>query len=119
MKEFDLNAALEGQPVITRDGRKVTELHHFKSYDGDYPVYAVINNAVLSYTKEGKYNKSCGHPLDLCMAPKVIEKWMNIYEEEGILWMSVGHDSEAEAKAKIICGISAKYIKTIKVTNEK
>lgn len=73
MEKFNLERALAGDPVVTRDGRKVTEVYQFKSYEGDYPVYAVINNAITSHTKSGEYNEKDGHPLDLFMAPKVIE----------------------------------------------
>lgn len=33
MKPFDLEAALRGEPLITRDGRKVLEFHYFKEMD--------------------------------------------------------------------------------------
>lgn len=117
MKEFDLNAALEGQPVITRDGRKVTEIHCFKSYDTDYPVHAIINNKVYSYTKEGEYRKNDEHYLDLFMAPKIIEKWVNVYQSGNEIWLNrTYHNSEESAKD---VGCSTRYyLKTIKITNE-
>jgi hypothetical protein len=33
MKPFNLEAALRGEPLITRDGRKVLEIHFFKETD--------------------------------------------------------------------------------------
>ena len=118
MKEFDLNAALEGQPVITRDGRKVTEVNYFKSYVGPYPVHALINNDFCTYTKEGKYQNNDDHRLDLFMAPKVIEKWVNVHQYGDQIWAgSTVYNSEKDAKDA--GSDDCIYLKTIKITNEK
>lgn len=58
---FDLDRALAGAPVRTRDGRKVDELHLFRTLASShcmyaaYCVYAVVDRMVLSYTQDGRY----------------------------------------------------------------
>ena len=46
MKPFDLEKALNGAPVITRDGREVTQLHLFDVAEKDFPLYGVIHDKV-------------------------------------------------------------------------
>lgn len=55
MKDFDLKLALEGEPVITRDGREVKDLHLFSSVQTHYPVVGIIEGRIFSFSKEGKY----------------------------------------------------------------
>ena len=52
MKPFDLEAALAGAPVITRDGRPVTQLHKF---DATTPLclVGVVGGEVYSWCLEG------------------------------------------------------------------
>ena len=54
MKPFNLEAALRGEKVITRDGREVTQLKLFEC-DSDYPLAGVVigSNCVRVWTKEG------------------------------------------------------------------
>lgn len=80
MKPFDLEKALAGEPVITRDGKKATEVVFLKTADDLYVVIAVVDGKVLSYTKDGKYwaSKSADQN-DLFMAPKKVKGWMNVY----------------------------------------
>ena len=54
MKPFNLEAALRGEKVVTRDGREVTQLKLFEC-DSDYPLAGVVigSNCVRVWTKEG------------------------------------------------------------------
>lgn len=54
MKPFNLEAALRGEKVVTRDGREVTQLVKF---DGEYdhPLAAMVEGSIESYTLGGKY----------------------------------------------------------------
>jgi hypothetical protein len=86
MKPFNLEKALAGDPVITRDGRKVTDIHYFKAKDLDTPVIAEIDNTNLKfYTNDGKYyhkfyyQNNDSH-YDLFMAPVIKTYWVNIYK---------------------------------------
>ena len=54
-RDFDLEKALAGEPVVTRDGREVKDLHLFTSVQTYYPVVGIIEGRILSFSKEGKY----------------------------------------------------------------
>lgn len=117
MEPFDLERALAGEPVVTRDGREVTEIHFFKTDQGDYPLIAVIDENQEAFTKDGFFASSREEcESDLFMKPKVVEGWINVYQEGDSIWTSFAHESEERAKQTI--GKFATYIKTIKITNE-
>lgn len=124
MEKFNLERALAGEPIVTRDGREVTEIHFIKTDEGDYPLIAVIDASKETYTKDGFFaSRREESELDLFMKPKVIECWFNVYEIDGELYVGGKNqrywESESEAKEQIHCVSNAKYIKTIKITNEK
>ena len=59
MKPFDLEKALKGAPVVTRDGREATQLFLFAVGDDKYPVYGVIHDKrsgdyISYFTTQGK-----------------------------------------------------------------
>jgi hypothetical protein len=54
MKTFDLAAALEGNKVITRDGRGVTQLVLFDAKLELWPVGGVLDNLVHLFSVNGK-----------------------------------------------------------------
>ena len=77
LKPFDLQAALAGKPVVTRDGIKVKEIHQFKTVDGNRNIVAIVNGGMLSYEQNGKYPFNSSN--DLLMAPVMVKKWVNLY----------------------------------------
>lgn len=80
MKPFDLTRALAGDPVITRDGRQVTELHHFKTAKNqNNGVFAIIDGEAFTFDYNGKYLAISSHIMDLFMAPKKRTIWVNVY----------------------------------------
>lgn len=80
MKPFDLEKALAGAPVVTRNGRPVQEIYHLTTCDGRYPVIGVIDGAVWTFTKEGVHSVFTGsNALDLFMATTKREGWVNVY----------------------------------------
>jgi len=54
-KPFDIDAALAGEPVFTRSGDPVTEIHLFDCVC-DFPLFGVLNGTVCSFTKDGKFS---------------------------------------------------------------
>lgn len=71
---FNLEKALAGEPVVTRDGREVSHVMVIKAawVSRKYPVAAVIvDGKVYSYTEQGRYHTD-GKPsrFDLFMKPK-------------------------------------------------
>lgn len=75
MKKFNLEEALAGKPVITRDGKEATQLVLFKTV-GVYPLLCVADEELLSYTKEGNHVMSgTESSYDLFMKPTKKSGW--------------------------------------------
>jgi len=83
MKPFNLEAALRGEKVVTRDGREVTQLTHFKVL-GKYPLYAVIenDNFLVTSTISGQWSHGSReeNPNDLFMATKMKKVECRLYK---------------------------------------
>lgn len=75
MKTFNLEKALAGEKVITRDNREVDQLVSFDVQGSDFTVYAVLDDGVDSWTKSGGFcsNGSDTHPNDLFMAVELVD----------------------------------------------
>jgi hypothetical protein len=78
MKPFNLEQALKGKPVVTRDGRKVTEIK-MNEIHKDYPVSAFIAQrdgkpcAWWAFSKDGMFNANrVETEVDLFMADRQI-----------------------------------------------
>lgn len=80
MKPFNLKAALAGKPVVTRDGRAVTQLHLFEHIRSDYPVRAVVEERIECYTDTGYSCTGDVFASDLLMSVERKSGWVNIYE---------------------------------------
>ena len=80
MKPFNLQEALAGKPVVTRDGRKVTQLHLFEC-DAKFVLYGVIEGIVnaTGFRKDGGWSVSEPTKLDLFMASVEKTVWVNLY----------------------------------------
>lgn len=82
-KPFDLQAALEGKPVVTSSGRKITEIHHLKTAHKNMECIVAVTEdgyVKLSYI-DGKYDCSNDSiPGNLFMAEE--EKEMCFYCDE-------------------------------------
>jgi len=113
MKPFNLEKALAGEPVVTRDGRKINDLHFFHTLTRDCKLYGVINNSINAWTHEGKWlSTGVEQPEDLFMAEP--EKWINVYysEEREQAWCGGVYEYEKEAKEN---SKKANYQTTIKL----
>jgi hypothetical protein len=124
MKSFDLNKAIAGEPIFTRDGRRVTEWHYFKGVMTEWSVFAMVNGQVNAYTKDGRFNPSHSptkdSPLDLVMKAPIIEKWINVYHKSDKLYLGMHFNTEGEAKWAYTTDADCYkkeylYIKTIKI----
>ena len=77
MKPFDLTKALAGDPVVTRDGRPVTELCHFKTTGGD-SLAGVLGGCLSTWMENGRFSITGQDTrCDLFMAPKKRTVWVN------------------------------------------
>lgn len=79
-RKFNLEEALAGKPVVTRDGKyKVTEIHKFNV--SSRPIVAVVGDAILFYDIDGyRHDKDTLTVNDLRMAVKSVTKYA-IYDK--------------------------------------
>lgn len=72
MKPFNLEAALAGARVVTRDGREVTQLIKFNILNSYLSIYGVIDGILKVWTIEGfSYPYDGESKLDIFMAPSI------------------------------------------------
>lgn len=81
MKPFNLQEALAGKPVVTRDGRKVTELHYFATALPSEQLVYVADGKLHYQFARGSYYPLGSHASewDLFMAEEPREIWLNVY----------------------------------------
>lgn len=121
LKPFDLEEALNGAPVITRDGREVTEIYCFETSGSKYTVYACIDGQVYPYVANGKYffNGETESKDDLFMGQPVLINWVNVYCNKEYIFLSSTYPSEEKAMESARKSTNASfYVKTIKIHNQ-
>ncbi len=104
MKPFDLEAAKRGEPMVTRDGRKVIHFHHIETDTSRLCcVYQVEGiHAAGWIPKTGRHIDGIDGQDDLFMAPKRTIKYLNVYDNPGASYpgnASCVFDSKADAEA--------------------
>lgn len=102
MKPFDLEAAKRGEPLVTRDGRKVIDLHHFEKDQSDMClcVHIAGEGSPDWFRANGRKYGSEDSEEDLFMAPKTRKVYVNIYTSthgESNAWH---HNSEEVARSR-------------------
>lgn len=84
MKPFDLEAALRGAPVVTRNGREVTQLTRFYDVKSKNPLRGVVLGDIYGWPMDGAVWTNGACPEDLFMADtkddKIAELQCNISE---------------------------------------
>ena len=74
MREFNLEEALAGKPVVTRDGTKISEIHYFKTMEiHEYQLLAILEGRIEYFLKNGKYYDGCENENDLFMVDDEIK----------------------------------------------
>jgi hypothetical protein len=118
-KPFNLEEALNGAKVVTRDGREVSQLTNFENLNDDYPLIGVVDRSIRTWTTQGLF---VGAPLgesdeDLFLAVEPQRVWVNVYYLNGKLFIGADqYNSLREAKLYTSDEVDMKYIKTIKIT---
>ena len=101
LKPFNLERALAGDPVVTRNGRPVTQIHNFSVADDPYSLRGVVDETIKARTPiMGKaWLTGAESAMDLFMAPKTRTVWVNLYPSECSLISGdyVYHESEEAA----------------------
>ena len=93
MKKFDLTAAINGSPVVTRDGREVTQIRRMDAVSDGYSVIGGWKNKYLYRIRQVSF--SYDSPTDIFMAPTRKTIFVNIYYSPSFHYSK--HDSEQEA----------------------
>lgn len=106
MIPFNLERALGGERVITRNGEEVTGLHHFKKVASEYSLFGVVNGKVTGFTVNGEILVDMHHEMNLCMAPP--DEWINLYwdlnaKETFVSDSYATRELAKENKAKLSC----------------
>lgn len=106
MKSFNLEEALAGEKVITRDGREVTQLTHFDVMT-DRSLCGVINKELCTWLIDGlRYVAGVDTPnYQLFMAPKKLSGFVNIYsnEDECNIYPTKSGADAGSIKGRIAC----------------
>jgi hypothetical protein len=99
MKPFDLQKALAGEPVVTRGGKKVTQVTLF-DVNNYFLLAAVIEGELFKFLENGKVNSSgVESQNDLFMAET--GSWINLFynKTENLVWLGVNrYQTEEEAQ---------------------
>jgi len=81
MIPFNLEKALAGEKVVTRDGREVTQLHVFTAQQTQ-TLYGVMQGTVEQWNCLGQYHAGENvHSTNLFMAPKKLSGFVNVYDD--------------------------------------
>jgi len=99
MKSFDLQKALAGERVISRAGKKVTQVTIF-DVNNYFLLAAVIEGELLKFLLDGKVNSSGEEsPNDLFMDET--GSWINLFYNptQDLVWLGVNrYKTEEEAQ---------------------
>lgn len=123
-KQFNLEAALNGEPFECEDGSQVLKWMYCEECE-DFPVgcYIKLRNQeveLYSFTNEGYLlRNNNNNPLNLVMSPKNVTRWFNVYANKDygmIISSTVGFESEQDAKE--YNSDKANYMKTIPIEIE-
>lgn len=106
------------KPVQTRDGRPARVLCTDAS--GSYPIAALINGDLRTYTSEGLFVEDCGEDtLDLVNIPEETVEYVNVYERGwgGDLGGWVAPSTSSKGSADRAAGHSRRRLACLKVTS--
>jgi hypothetical protein len=116
MKPFNLEEALAGKPVVTRDGRKVTAIYHFTESKSNFSVIAHIEKSygVDTFTVNGKWEDGIGlNERDLFM--DTTYKYFNVYYKGTDAWCGTFCDTPEQAKERADQVTNGLFLTTLKV----
>ena len=76
---FELERALAGAKVVTRNGDKLTDWHYFKNVKDTYPIHAAYNGIIETFTVDGQYQNGGLNSMDLKLEVEPKKYYMNAY----------------------------------------
>ena len=121
VEKFDLEKVIHGARVITRDGREVTQLTKFETYD-KFCLYGLVDEQVYCWSIKGEYSDNSSCSMDLYLVGRVRRIWANVMKyANGDLFIGSECFSTLEAAqnfARNSKGFKRNYVKTIQITDE-
>jgi hypothetical protein len=108
MKPFDLEAAMSGEPCITREGEKAKFLYELKSEHEDKYIFIITDKKgdeqTFNFYPNGKWDNETDAVLDLFMIPKTKNLWIAIgkkdYETSAFAYESEDELKDASCRAR-------------------
>ena len=118
LQPFDLETALKHpERVVTRDGRKVSEIYNLKVGLHRKPILCVIIGEPIFFHTNGLY-QPFGHEstCHLFLLPQLTESWLTVYCPPQETIRLVHYESGQDAKHNI--NHNPGYINTIRITHK-
>jgi hypothetical protein len=116
LEKFNLEKALNGAKVVTRDGREVTQLTKFDTYE-KFCLYGVVNDEIQCWDIKGRCYEGANPNIDLFLVGEVQSVWVNVYSNiHSHIITSGGYRTREDAVGNI--REDYEYIKTIEITDE-
>ena len=121
MKPFNLEEALNGAKVVTRDGRIVTQLIKFNA-DEKETLYGVVSNEIASWKDDGRFSfipPYGDHILDLFMFVEPVRIWVNIFKRYNgnDIYVGANRYKSKEDAINSLDKNDPDYIKTIEIND--
>lgn len=124
-KPFNLEDALRGFPVETRDKQPVSELHLFQTIkDLKQQLVAIIEGRAFTFDIGGRYiSWDIKSDKDFFMSPKKIKGWVNVYRNLGMrlgiaMGVTVYETREEAANGSTLSGRAPDRVDCIEVEIE-
>lgn len=120
-KPFNLEEALAGARVVTRDGREVSQLRKFDAEE-EYCLIGVVSGKICSWAISGIFwerNKTSETDLFIAVEPQII--YANVFEGKNGLFVAPQYFKDrktAVINKNNFEASNSKYIKTIEITDE-
>lgn len=110
-KPFDLQKALAGEPVVTRDGRPVKIAGYNPDAGKTCQICGWVNGDAKYWCADGLWMPRQTHYLDLFMATKTVKKegWINIYACRVTGWWSTKEAADRVASDRRIACIRIEW----------
>lgn len=108
MKPFDLEAALNGAPVVTRDGREVTQLAKFHLAFGMTNLVGVVSGQLITFRHDGQKDTHLKDPFDLFMAPVKKTGWV-VRHKDNVMVKNIYGDESTAREIHKLAGDSVTY----------
>lgn len=100
-RPFNLEEALAGKPVVTRDGQEVTQITLFEGTTTSHPVFAVLEGDILCFNENGMHGINSSS-LDLFMKVRTMTVWVNLYPDCAVHPYTSKEDADKSARASRI-----------------